>query len=195
MVPPSIYFASGFMYSVLIPIYLTNGCIMTRIMAVSWPESCFISYTQKTLSKYTGAVRRDMTWSYQHYFLYVRLRRTKDHPLSTTCKSLHFLRPSLHITTTPIMLKITKVVHSGICPWECWGCIYSIGPQHQQLPRYAPGSLTLPNCQNWLPEQILSFGTSQSNGTSQICIPAFWHSFHILWTQIECCIHTWAPFY
>ena len=45
-------------------------------------------------------------------------------------------RPSLHIGTTPVMLKIAKVVPRGLCP--CWGCIYSIGPQHEQLPRNAP---------------------------------------------------------
>ena len=46
------------------------------------------------------------------------------------------LRPSLHIDATPVMLKIVKVVPRGICP--CWGSIYSIGPRHQQLLRYAP---------------------------------------------------------
>ena len=107
-------------------------------MAVSWPGSCFISYMQETLSKYTGAVWRDMAWSYRHYFLYVKFRRAKDHPLNITCNKPAILRPSIHVATTTIMLKIAKVVHSGICPWECWGCIYSIGPQHQQLPRYAP---------------------------------------------------------
>ena len=34
------------------------------------------------------------------------------------------LKPSFHIGTTPIMLKIAKVVLRGICPWDNVGAVY-----------------------------------------------------------------------
>ena len=69
VVPQSIYLVNGFVYSVLIPIYLTIGCIM--------PGNCFISCTRK-ISNVTGLYEEIGTWSYKHNVLYVKLRRTKD---------------------------------------------------------------------------------------------------------------------
>ena len=51
LVPQSIYLVNGFVYSVLIPIYLTNGCIM--------PRKLFSIIHTEIVFKYNGALRRD----------------------------------------------------------------------------------------------------------------------------------------
>ena len=125
LVPQSIYLVSEFVYSVLIPIYM-------RLMAVSCPGICFISDTQKILFKYTGAVRSDRDRE---------LRRAKDR-LKHNMQKPALLRPSLHIGKTPIMQVCESCSHGNIGGnmhlGQCWGCIYWIEPQHQQLPRYVP---------------------------------------------------------
>ena len=66
-----------------------------------------------------------------------------------------FLRASLHIGATPINVKIAKVAPRNMPSGQCWGCIYLTGPQHQQLPRYAPGPRSI------IPTRINQF-TSQT---------------------------------
>ena len=107
-------------------------------MAVSCPGNCFISYTQKYFSNIPELCEEIGTWSYRHNVLYVKLRHAKD-SLKYNRRKPALLRPCLHINTTPIMLKIAKIVPSRNMPLgQCRGCIYSIGPQHQHLPRYTP---------------------------------------------------------
>ena len=79
--------------------------------------------------------------------LYVKLRRAKDSFKYNMQQPALLIPPSLHIGTRSIMLNCESC-SQGNMPLgrECWGCIYSIGPQYRQL--YLATPCYLLNCQH-----------------------------------------------
>ena len=87
LIPRNMYSVSGFFYLVLIPIYLTNGCIMPR-------KLFYIIHAENTFSNIPGMYEEIWTWSYRRITFYMSNVDALKTVLNKTCKSCTFMTKS-----------------------------------------------------------------------------------------------------